>query len=165
MQSGFEFKFEFEQQKRSDRPFTLSFETRRHSNHITIHREVPDGVTVKEVSIKKERTGEWYASFAAEGKGEPAKLENPDRCVGIDVGILKYAHDTDGRAVGSLDLDLDLQNERERLTREQRSLCSPPQTVLTLWMYSASLKQEAEAEAEAPPSPSPEPRQRLSRVG
>jgi putative transposase len=34
------------------------------------------------------------------------------------VGILKYAHDTDGTAVGSLDLS----DERERLEREQRKL-------------------------------------------
>ena len=34
------------------------------------------------------------------------------------MGILKYAHDTDGTAVGSLDLSA----ERERLEREQRSL-------------------------------------------
>ena len=51
-------------------------------------------------------------------KEEPAKPANPARCVGIDVGILKYAHDTGGRAVGSLDLN----NERECLRREQRSL-------------------------------------------
>ncbi len=85
---------------------------------LTVHREIPEDVTVKEVSIKKERTGEWYASFAVEGKEEPAKPANPDRCVGIDVGIVKYAHDTGGRAVGSLDL----QDEQERLTREQRLL-------------------------------------------
>ena len=85
---------------------------------ISYHREILEAVTVKEVCIKKERTGEWYASFAVEGKEEPAKPQNSDRCVGIEVGILKYAHDTDGRAVGSLDL----QQERERLKREQRSL-------------------------------------------
>ena len=38
--------------------------------------------------------------------------------VGIDVGILKYAHDTDGTVVGSLDLS----EERDRLEREQRNL-------------------------------------------
>jgi transposase, IS605 OrfB family, central region len=38
--------------------------------------------------------------------------------VGIDVGILKYAHDTDSTAVGSLDLS----EERDRLKREQRTL-------------------------------------------
>ena len=48
----------------------------------------------------------------------PEPPENPETCVGIDVGILKYAHDTDGTAVGSLDLS----DERERLEREQRKL-------------------------------------------
>ncbi len=38
--------------------------------------------------------------------------------VGIDVGILTYAHDTDGTAVESLDLS----DERDRLEREQRKL-------------------------------------------
>jgi Probable transposase. len=71
---------------------------------ISYHRAISDDVTVKEVCLKKERTGEWYASFAVEGNKEPAKPDNLDRCIGIDVGILKYAHGTDGRAVGSLDL-------------------------------------------------------------
>ena len=48
----------------------------------------------------------------------PEPPENPEKCVGIDVGILKYTHDTDGTAVGSLDLS----DERERLEREQRKL-------------------------------------------
>jgi putative transposase len=48
----------------------------------------------------------------------PEPPENPEKCVGIDVGILKYAHDTDGTAVGSLNLS----DERERLEREQRKL-------------------------------------------
>jgi putative transposase len=48
----------------------------------------------------------------------PDPPENPEKCVGIDVGILKYAHDTDGATVGSLDLS----DERERLEREQRKL-------------------------------------------
>jgi putative transposase len=38
--------------------------------------------------------------------------------VGIDLSILKYTHDTDGTAVGSLDLS----EERDRLEREQRKL-------------------------------------------
>ena len=38
--------------------------------------------------------------------------------MGIDVGILKYAHDTDGTAVESPDLS----EERERLERAQRNL-------------------------------------------
>ena len=30
--------------------------------------------------------------------------ENYEKCVGTDVGILTYAHDTDGTAVGSVNL-------------------------------------------------------------
>ncbi len=89
---------------------------------IECHRDIPDGETVKEVTLKKELTGEWYASFAVDDKEEPAKpsLEDVDAddMVGIDVGILKYAHDTNGTAVGSLDLS----DERDRLEREQRKL-------------------------------------------
>ena len=82
------------------------------------HREIPDDVTLKEVTIKKEPTGEWFASFVVDGKATPEKPAKPERCVGIDVGILKYAHDTDGAAVESLDLS----EERERLERAQRNL-------------------------------------------
>ena len=85
---------------------------------ITKHREIPDEVTLKEVTIKKESTGEWYACFVVDGKQTPEKPADPERCVGIDVGILKYAHDTDGTAVESLDLSA----ERERLERAQRDL-------------------------------------------
>jgi putative transposase len=82
------------------------------------HREIPDDETIKEITIKKEPTGEWFACVTVDGKQTPEKPEQPERCVGIDVGILKYAHDTDGRAIGSLDLTA----ERERLQREQRKL-------------------------------------------
>ena len=89
---------------------------------IECHRDIPDKETVKEVTLKKEPTGEWYASFAVDDKDESAKpsLEgiDTDDMVGIDVGILKYVHDTDGTAVGSLDLS----DERDRLEREQRNL-------------------------------------------
>jgi putative transposase len=89
---------------------------------IECHRHIPDEETVKEVTLKKEKTGEWYASFAVDDKEEPSKPSlaeiDADEMVGIDVGILKYAHDTDGTAVDSLDLA----EERDRLEREQRNL-------------------------------------------
>ncbi|MBP1922855.1 putative transposase [Halorubrum alkaliphilum] len=89
---------------------------------IECHRDIPDDETVKEATLKKEPTGEWYASFAVDDKEEPPKRSlaeiDADEMVGIDVGILKYAHDTDGTAVGSLDLS----EERDRLEREQRNL-------------------------------------------
>lgn len=90
---------------------------------IHLHRELPDtdagDATVKEVTLKKEPTGEWFASFGVEtGREPPKKPEHPERVVGIDVGVLKYAHDTDGTEVESLDLS----EERTRLEREQRKL-------------------------------------------
>jgi Transposase and inactivated derivatives len=108
VQSGFEFD-----KKNGQNVLSLS---KLADIPITVHREIPDNVSVKEISIKKERTGEWYASLAVEGKTESAKPDESDRCVGIDVGILKYAHDTDGRAVS-----VELTDERERLKRGQRS--------------------------------------------
>ena len=86
---------------------------------IRLHRAIPDDATLKQVTVKKEPTGEWFAAFGVEMDREPPELpENSERCVGIDVGILKYAHDTGGTAVGSPDLS----TERERPEREQRSL-------------------------------------------
>ena len=63
------------------------------------------GATRKQVTLKKEPTGEWFATFGIEIDSEPPEPpESPEKCVGIDVGILKYVHDTDGTAVGSPDL-------------------------------------------------------------
>lgn len=86
---------------------------------IRLHREIPDGSTVKQVTIKREPTGEWFAILGIETEDDtPTKLENLELCVGIDVGILSYTHDSDGFSVGSLDLS----DERGRLEREQRNL-------------------------------------------
>ena len=86
---------------------------------IRLHRPIPDDATLKQVTVKKEPTGEWFATFGVQmDRKPPEPPENLEKCVGIDVGILKYAHDTEGTAVGSLDQS----NDRERLEREQRKL-------------------------------------------
>jgi putative transposase len=90
---------------------------------IELHRPLPDDATVKQVTLKKEKTGEWFAIFGIKmDTAPPAKLSldeiDAENMVGIDVGILKYAHDTDNTAVKSLDLT----DERHRLEREQRKL-------------------------------------------
>ena len=86
---------------------------------IRIHRAIPDGSKIKQVIVKREPTGKWYATFGIETPEDPPeKPETPKRCVGIDVGILSYTHDTSGLSVGSLDLS----DEWERLEREQRKL-------------------------------------------
>lgn len=86
---------------------------------VTFHRGLPDNATVKTVTVKQEPTGKWYAILGVETPDNPP--EKPDELtdgVGIDVGILKYAHDSDGTAVESPDLS----DERERLERAQRNL-------------------------------------------
>ena len=91
---------------------------------IRYHRPIPDHATVKEVTLKKERTGEWFVSFSL--KTDDAALpEKPDvdslnssNSVGIDLGIQNYIHTSDGKTVDWLDLE----DEYDRLRREQRKL-------------------------------------------
>lgn len=90
---------------------------------IHLHRDIPDNARVKQVTVNQEKTGEWYAILGIETEDdvpETPALDEVDRedMVGIDVGIIKYAHDTDSTMVGSLDLE----SEFERLEREQRAL-------------------------------------------
>ena len=86
---------------------------------IHLHRDIPENATIKQVAVKREPTGEWYATFGIDvDEATPEKPQNPERVVGIDVGILKYAHDTDGYAIESPDFS----EERERLERAQRDL-------------------------------------------
>ncbi len=91
---------------------------------IRYHRPIPDHATIKEVTFKKETTGEWFVSFGLET--DDADLpEKPDvdsldasNSVGVDLGILSYIHTSDGHTVDWLDLE----DEYERLRREQRKL-------------------------------------------
>jgi putative transposase len=88
------------------------------------HRPIPDRAEIKEVTIKKETTGEWFVSFGLETNDAdlPEKPSvdslNASNSVGIDLGILNYIHTSDGTTVDWLDLE----DEYERLRREQRKL-------------------------------------------
>ncbi|MCU4750590.1 transposase [Halobacteria archaeon AArc-curdl1] len=88
---------------------------------IRLHRDLPEHDAIKEVTVKKEHTGAWYASFCISTE-EPEKPEvkgiDAEDTVGLDLGVLNFIHDSDGRSIGRLDLS----DERERLEREQRSL-------------------------------------------
>ncbi len=91
---------------------------------IRYHRPIPDCATIKEVTFKKETTGEWFVSFRLET--DDANLpEKPDvnsldasNSVGIDLGILNYTHTRDGKIADWLDLE----DKYERLQREQGKL-------------------------------------------
>jgi putative transposase len=91
---------------------------------ICYHRSIPDNATIKEVTLKKETTGEWYVTFSLEvednalpKKPDVDDLDTKD-CVGIDLGINNYIYTSDGDSVDWLNLS----DEYDRLRREQRSL-------------------------------------------
>ena len=116
-QSGFELK------NTSGRRATLCL-SKIGALPIRYHREIPDHADIKEVTIKKETTGDWFVSFGLET--DDADLpEKPDvesldvsNSVGVDLGTLNYIHTSDGTTVDWLDLE----DEYERLRREQRKL-------------------------------------------
>ncbi|MDL0131898.1 transposase [Halobacterium salinarum] len=91
---------------------------------IRYHRNIPDEADIKEVTVKKETTGDWFVSFGLETDDadlpeKPALGElDSSNSVGIDLGILNYVHTSDGKTVDWLDLE----GEYERLRREQRKL-------------------------------------------
>lgn len=88
---------------------------------IRLHRDFPDHNAIKRVSIKKEPTGAWYASFSLETempeKPAPETIDVDD-CVGIDLGINNLLFDSDGISVGRLDLS----DDRRREEKASRSL-------------------------------------------
>ena len=91
---------------------------------IRYHRNIPDKADIKEVTVKKETTGEWFVSFGLE-TNEADLPEKPDvdslnasNSIGIDLGILNYIHTSDGKTVDWLALE----DEYDRLRREQRKL-------------------------------------------
>ena len=91
---------------------------------IRYSRPIPDNATIKEITFKKETTGEWFVSFGL--KINDADLpEKPNvgtldtsNSVGVDLGILNYIHTSDGKTVDWIDLE----DEYARLRREQRKL-------------------------------------------
>ena len=91
---------------------------------IRYSRPIPDHAIIKEVTFKKETTGEWFVSFGLETDNanlpEKADVDSLDasNSVGIDLGILNYIHTSDGKTVDWLDLE----DKYERLRREQRKL-------------------------------------------
>ena len=88
---------------------------------IRLHRPIPDNTDIKHVTVKKDRTGAWYACLSVDQdeaeNPEPGEINTEDT-VGIDLGICNFIYDSDGRQIGRPDLSAD----RDRLEREQRNL-------------------------------------------
>ncbi|EMA64560.1 RNA-guided endonuclease InsQ/TnpB family protein [Halorubrum kocurii] len=116
-QSGFELK------NTSGRHATLWL-SKIGDTKLRYHREIPDEAAIKEVTVKKGTTGDWFISFGLE-TDEADLPEKPEvemldtsNSIGIDLGILNYIHTSDGNTVDWLDL----KDEYDRLRREQQNL-------------------------------------------
>ena len=83
---------------------------------IVLHREL-DGKT-KQVHIKRERSGKWFACFSVEVEDAP-KIEKFSKPIGIDLGITHYIADTNGNFV---EHPHNIAKSERRLKQEQRRL-------------------------------------------
>lgn len=83
---------------------------------IALHRKL-DG-KIKQVHIKRERSGKWFACFNVEIKEVP-KLQRFKKVVGIDLGIEHYIADTNGNFI---EHPHNIAKSEWKLKREQRRL-------------------------------------------
>ncbi len=91
--------------------------------HLTYHRPLPDDGAITLIILKKEKTGDLSVSivvdYAPEYPENPAVEDiDPEDTVGIDLGITKFIHNSDGLSFDSLDE----QRDRDRIDRRHRDL-------------------------------------------
>jgi putative transposase len=84
--------------------------------NIKLHRPV-DG-EIKQVKVKREQTGKWFAILAVEQEVRP-QAKGAERKVGIDLGIYHYVADTSGLFV---EHPHNIKKAEKKLAREQRRL-------------------------------------------
>ncbi len=88
---------------------------------IALHREL-DG-EVKQVHVKHERSGKWFACFSVEVE-DAQKVMKISKPIGIDLGITHYIADTNGNLVkhphNIIKSEWRLKREQRRLSRKKR---------------------------------------------
>lgn len=62
---------------------------------IFMHRPIPGNATIKTMSIKHDRVGDWFVTFTVEFP-EPEAIKNPTTKIGVDVGLKKLAVTSSG---------------------------------------------------------------------
>ena len=91
--------------------------------HLNFHRPLPDDATIKEVILKNQKTGDWTVSIMIEYDADysektPVEDIDVEDTVGIDLGIMKFIHDSDGREFAPLDEEED----RERIDKRHQTV-------------------------------------------
>ncbi len=89
--------------------------------NIKLHREIK--VKIKQVYIKRQESGRWFAIFSVE-KQEQEKLGTTGREIGLDLNIQNYLADSDGEKIEHphtlLKLEKKLKREQKRLSRKKK---------------------------------------------
>lgn len=75
---------------------------------VRYHRPLPNDASIKQIILKEEKSGAWHVSIAIESSSHRTPKPDiddidPEETVGIDVGISKLVHDSDGRAITPID--------------------------------------------------------------
>lgn len=83
------------------------------------HRELPDDADIKQVVLKQEKSGKWFVSIVVDTEPDYPEPPEPDTIkpkdtVGIDLGILSFAHDSNGVVVTPPDVSEDLRRIEKR---------------------------------------------------
>lgn len=84
---------------------------------IQLHRSIQG--KIKQVTVKKYRSGKWYACIQIETEPRPEPSKDELRAVGIDLGLNSFTVDTEGRSIGHPE---NLRQAEKRLARAQRNL-------------------------------------------
>jgi len=82
---------------------------------IILHRPIQG--TIKTLTIRRDKIGNWYACFACEV--EPVMLPESEKAVGIDVGLESFATLSDGRKIANPRF---FQRDEQELAKTQRKL-------------------------------------------
>jgi putative transposase len=91
--------------------------------NLEYHRELPENTTIKQVILKQETSGKWFASIVTDNEPDYPEPPDPENLsvedtVGIDLGITKFTHDSDGIAITPPDVPDDF----ERIHKRHRAL-------------------------------------------
>jgi len=84
---------------------------------IRMHRNLAG--RIKQITIKRHRSGRWFACFTVEGEAKQARRKRIAKAVGIDLGVNHFAADSEGRFVEHPHF---LNKTLKKLWREQRCL-------------------------------------------
>lgn len=91
---------------------------------IKYHRSLPDNADIKQVKVKKETNGDWYAILGIEVDDEiESTIQDDESAVSVGLGIDTFSVDSDG--VGSIQPSVDdttrkIQRKKQNLSRKTK---------------------------------------------